>query len=124
MNVPTVLNNGKVSPRFHQGFTPNTMTSEQIAAKYYPTELKRILQTISTALKNTGADTGLAFQITEAIRKECGGVTLYIPNGKTFDRILRDNTIKQQRANGMTINQIARNHRLTDRQVFNILKNG
>jgi hypothetical protein len=57
----------------------------------------------------------------DALCKRYGGDTLWIPKNDGGVRQLRDTRIKALRTEGATINALATEFRLTDRQIYNIL---
>jgi Mor family transcriptional regulator len=62
----------------------------------------------------------LAFEITEAIRSEIGGVQQYIPRGQSYDLSLRDQQIWQE-FTGDNLQKLAHKYALTEMQVRNIV---
>jgi hypothetical protein len=57
----------------------------------------------------------------DALCKRYGGTALWIPKNDGGVRQLRDARIKALRTEGATVNALATEFRLTDRQIYNIL---
>ena len=89
----------------------------------YPDLLEQIGQVVFRRLTKhaVAADaTSLAFEITEAIRAEIGGVQQYIPRGLSYALSLRDAQIWNEFA-GDNYQELAHKYDLTEMQVRNII---
>jgi len=89
----------------------------------YPELLEQIGQVIYDRLSRRGIDQtqSLAFEMTEAIRTEIGGVQQYIPRGTLFELSQRDEEI-WRKFTGDNYAALAREYKLTEMQVRNIIK--
>ena len=89
----------------------------------YPELLEQIGQVIYNRLvtHEITQATSLAFNITEAIRTEIGGVQQYIPRGLSYELSQRNQQIWSEFV-GDNYQQLAHKHNLTEMQVRNIVK--
>ena len=60
----------------------------------------------------------------ERMTRKWGGCKIYVPTEASVRRVARDTRIRKRRAKGATTSRIAREERLSVRQVCNILARG
>jgi len=63
----------------------------------------------------------IAFNVAEAIRRNCGGSMVYISKGESYERSNRDRQIWDE-FNGRNIPELARKHDLTESQLYTIIR--
>lgn len=91
----------------------------------YPELLEQMGQLIGRKLVEHGFSidkvSSMAFDITETIRNEIGGVQQYIPRGVRYQLSKRDEIIFQG-FNGRNYHELAHQYNLSEMQIRNIIK--
>ena len=91
----------------------------------HPELLEQILQSITTSLKQYLKPTDPIPQIANTVLnnlvEQIGGIQIYLPRGDSLKKYKRNQQITQD-ANTMTPPEIAKKYRLSDKQVWKILR--
>lgn len=91
----------------------------------WPQSLNDMLDVIEQAYRDCGASEAsarrLAFMAMRALAQYHGGRSFYLPKGEDLDRALRDREI-WERLRGNNIPELAREYRLTEVQIYNIIR--
>ncbi|MDW7746564.1 Mor transcription activator family protein [Halomonas sp.] len=92
--------------------------------KKWPQGLSDMVTVITAALRRAGDDETTAreraFRAVRALAQYAGGRSLYVPKGEALDRALRDRDI-WERFDGANVTALARQHDLTEVQIYAIL---
>ncbi|MDO6542797.1 Mor transcription activator family protein [Photobacterium sanguinicancri] len=96
--------------------------SESHMRQRWPSTLQSLSEVLHSELKRAGNTTPhLADKLTIALSHYFGGRDIYIPNGSKLKSALRNISIWRE-YNGRNIEQLANHHKLTERQITEIIR--
>ncbi|OZS45289.1 Mor transcription activator family protein [Photobacterium sanguinicancri] len=99
-----------------------TEIADDNVRKRWPSTLQSLSEVLNSELKRAKVDEPhLADKLTIALGHYFGGRDIYIPNGSKLKSALRNISIWRE-YNGRNIEQLANHHKLTERQITEIIR--